>query len=153
MSAFFVGTDHINAMLTFVERMDTCTPMPDGTRVNRPTNSDLTKIGQALIHENIASLAFRYPNDYEELVDVSEAKRWNYQPDLNWWIKPNTALRVIKLCHCYDYQSCEHDGWEQSFAYKFSHWLADRATSRLPGYDDADWGYYKNPDEAEIHAI
>jgi len=51
-----------------------------------------------------------------------------------------SAVVVIKQAHCLDYQSCEHDDWYTSEAYKHMRDAIDHATTRLDGYDDAPWG-------------
>ena len=53
-----------------------------------------------------------------------------------------TSLRpidVIKACHCQEYQSCEHDGWETSTAKAIVDAIEGAASRALPGYDDAPW--------------
>jgi hypothetical protein len=47
---------------------------------------------------------------------------------------------MIKLCHHYAYQACEHDGWEASDARKLVDAIEAHAVRHLPGYDDAPWG-------------
>jgi hypothetical protein len=49
-------------------------------------------------------------------------------------------VQVIKACDCYEYQSCEHDGWADSEACRFITSLRKGAAHALPGYDGADWG-------------
>ena len=50
-----------------------------------------------------------------------------------------TPVQAIKLVHCYEYQSCEHDGWETSEAHRFTTALLSSLEHSLPGYDDAPW--------------
>ena len=151
MSAFFVGEDHINAMLTFAERCASFgVPTPLRGRAHPVTERDLTEIGQALVAENVKSLRARYPGDYREMMpdDWQGAESYRYRPDLAFMTRtPNLALAVIKLSQCYDYQACEHDSWADSWAASFTRWLRDCAISKIPGYDAAPWGYTR-PDDA-----
>lgn len=49
-------------------------------------------------------------------------------------------VHVIKLAGCFDYQACEHDGWERSEAYRVLGRAVLRcAHSQLPGYSNAPW--------------
>lgn len=147
MSAFFVGTDHINAMLTFALRRGRRfgVLMPGGYSQQSPTNDDMTAIGLALISENIKSLEARYPRDYQCMVPEG-VEDYQFTPDNAWYNRSDVgpcgaAIAAIKLANCYDYQSCEHDGWDASWSKRFVNWLIDTAVNTLPGYDDAPWSY------------
>jgi len=156
MSAYYVGEDHINAMLTYAETLRSSLRMPDGS-YGEATDANLTLIGRELIKENCLSLRSCYPHDWKELMpdNWGGVESYEYKPDYYWITHHprNAALSAIKLCHCYEYQACEHEAWESSYAYKFSHWLADRATSNLPGYDDADWRYSKPIDAPTVISL
>lgn len=146
MSAFFVGTDHIDAILSWLDEPRRRTfgiPMPDGQRKQGLDTEDWTAIGRALIAENIASLRARYPSDWQEMVDV-DVNAYTYEHNAHFiGYTKNLAITVIKLIDCYEYQSCEHDGWEESWAHRFCEYVVSAATSQIPGYDDAPWGYHK----------
>jgi len=49
-------------------------------------------------------------------------------------------VSLLKAIDCYEYQSCEHAGWEGSDAERFCRELRCSLISFLPGYDDAPWG-------------
>lgn len=159
MSAFFVGIDHVNAMLTYVEHLDCTVPMPDGTRTRgKPTDAELTTIGRALIMENCFSLRARYPGDWKELLpdNWQGTDAYSYRPDYNFitQFNRNMAAAVIKMCDCYEYQSCEHEAWGDSWAHEFTQWLINRAASRVPGYEDADaWPYHRPLAAAEVISL
>jgi hypothetical protein len=40
---------------------------------------------------------------------------------------------------CYEYQSCEHDGWDDSATKRFCNSLRHSLTASLPGYNAAPW--------------
>jgi hypothetical protein len=156
MSAFFVGVDHVNALLTYCEScISHGTPVPLRGRVDRPTDSDFTEIGKELIRENIKSLAARYPSDYAELLpDDFDVADFRFEPDYAFITHaPNVIARVIKLVHCYEYQACEHDAWEESWSRKFCQWLIHKLVSQVPGYEQAPWGYSKPDDSPQVISL
>jgi hypothetical protein len=51
---------------------------------------------------------------------------------------PN-PVAVLKALDGFEYQSCEHPGWETSEAHSFCASLRKTAIRRLKGYDDAPW--------------
>lgn len=145
MSAFFVGAAHVNAILSFVNTRlrGHGMPCPDG--VDRDTGDvrRLTEIGKALLAENIASLRYRYPDSWAEQVDI-DVNGFEFRFDAHFCSRMGTNLpiAVCKLCDCYDYQSCEHDGWKESFAKRFSDYVRGAAFREAPGYASAPWVYY-----------
>jgi hypothetical protein len=48
---------------------------------------------------------------------------------------------VLKQIACYEYQSCDHDGWPASEAAAITDALRSSAIRVLPGYEDATWGF------------
>jgi hypothetical protein len=101
---------------------------------------DPDRIGQALLAENVRSVIFRYRQcepvgPYRHVPTYVGAVSSEVTRTL-------TALDVIKLAHCLEYQSCEHPEWETSWARAFLQSVVDAAVRELPGYDDAPWGLY-----------
>jgi hypothetical protein len=87
-----------------------------------------------LVSENLASLNARYgARDNEATFD-------EYVPDEKALKLTLPALHIIKLCHHYAYQSCEHDGWKGSDARKLIDAIESHAVHNLPGYVEAPWG-------------
>jgi hypothetical protein len=86
-----------------------------------------------LVRENLASLAARYPGDEPGDPEVYGPKDTARRETL-------PAVHIIKLCHHYAYQACEHSGWQDSAARKLIGAIESRAVLHLPGYDDAPWG-------------
>jgi len=52
---------------------------------------------------------------------------------------PPSPVAVLKACDGYEYQACEHPGWEASEAHAYINALRRRAIHALPGYDEAAW--------------
>jgi hypothetical protein len=129
MSAFIVSKAHIDRIVS---------------TANRWRYSDMRMspddLGRMLWLENLKSVAYRYPDDRDGdrpgpsgLTDDQIAHyRWTPTPEL-------TPVEALKAIRCYDYQSCEHPGYETSQARRFVQIFTEEAISRLPGYDRATW--------------
>jgi hypothetical protein len=142
MSAFLVSDSHLDAIVTaaifgpaevrsYPERWSP----PRFGRVGglRCEPSNGSALGLALLRENEASLAARYPGRWG-----TPADGYSYMQDFSSFARL-PALAVLKLIDCYQYQSCEHDGWEASDAAFFCTKLRESLISHLPGYDALPW--------------
>jgi hypothetical protein len=120
MSAFIVSKKTIDYIVSaYVKFADVFTVGSD---------FDPDKIGQMLWDENHKSVNYRYG-------EKSKAPKYKFSK-----IADVDPVVAIKQVHCLDYQSCEHDGWEKSQAFKFGHRLISILASSLPGYEAAPWG-------------
>jgi hypothetical protein len=143
MSAFIVSHSTIAAIVNFAQRrLWSCVPPPPHSRRGAVTIRDIDpdQIGQALFAENVRSVNFRYRQ-------CDAVGPYRHVPTYAGAVSPEatrmlTALDVIKLAHCLEYQSCEHPEWETSWARAFLQSVVDAAVRELPGYDDAPWGLY-----------
>jgi hypothetical protein len=95
--------------------------------LERKTDTDL---GRLLWRENMRSLAARYGDEEKDLAEYCYQR-----PDRDF-----TLAELLKLAHCYEYQSCEHDEWKESDALAFCRSLREALESKVPGYDAAPWG-------------
>jgi len=125
MSAWLVSREHIDALVTIFARSDG----------RRPALDPETAVGRLLWEENRRSVAYRYPGD-EAMIGEFDPE-YTYTPRLQ---PPRPAVANLKLVRCYEYQSCEHPGWEQSEAYRLCQRMTGYLVSELPGYDEAPWG-------------
>lgn len=118
---------------------------------NNPTNpsryevNELTadETGLMLWQECMASVSYRYPDDAEADLPgpVEDGPRFGYRhPVMDPPGREIKAVEVLSALACYEYQSCEHPGWEASRAKAFCDALRATAIRNLPGYDDAPWG-------------
>jgi hypothetical protein len=98
-------------------------------------NRTIGRVFAMLVSENLASLAYRYPSDKS-----GEATFDAYKVDRKALDERLPAIQVIKLCHHYAYQACEHPGWKDSEACRLVKAIESHAVPTLPGYDDAPWG-------------
>src|SRR4051794_12531310 len=81
-------------------------------------DDDLSRVGQMLVDEVVASVSYRYPNDDVEAGELPG-------PCDQYYLKPYVyadpgfmpdAAEMRQLTGCYSYQACEHPGWEHSTA-------------------------------------
>jgi hypothetical protein len=83
-------------------------------RLFRP--KDATEKGQMLWRENVVSVAYRYNLATRDATELAEYERdveaYEYEPCVT------TGAEIDAAIDCLDYQSCEHDGWTESAAYR-----------------------------------
>lgn len=146
MSAWVVTKHHIDVLVSAaVERGITIRFARVGAVVP-VTSENATFVGRMLLRENIASVVHRY-----RLCGTDEA--FEYLRDLvryNFTFYP--AVRpsaVAQAVECYDYQSCEHDGYETSAAAFFVSQLKT-ALGGQQGSDADPWGF---DSEDEVLAV
>ena len=103
-------------------------------------NMEPDALGRVLWSENIKSVEARYPScspdEMPGTVGESHVYGTHRRPH-GFCFDP---VQVIKAVDCYQYQSCEHEGWDASEAKNITDRLRCAATHRLPGYSDAVWG-------------
>jgi hypothetical protein len=137
MSAWIVSKRHINALvhgLTKRELVSGYTP---------------SEIGRILWLENVKSIHARYPDTAETDRNYpgpngfrkSRAEKFTYSIER----EPVSINTLLMNVNCYDYQTCEHDGYESSLAHS---WIAElkksltREEAIEPAYgsDEYVWG-------------
>jgi hypothetical protein len=143
MSAFVVGAEHIDALLTgalvlsrpygpfrwYVKKNDELK-----SRQLLPGNNE-DAVGAMLIAENRRSVSHRYPGERElpGPIDTSELDNYSFRHLVGY---PDPLI-VLKAIACFEYQACETEDWEESEAAAFCRALRHVCINRLPGYDDA----------------
>lgn len=78
-----------------------------------------TETGAMLWMENWNSLQARYGDTPPPMDELDNGKPYVWQGIE----APLDPQRVVKALACYDYQSCEHNAWGQSKAYKLTNRL------------------------------
>jgi len=131
MSAFLVSKNHIDALVA-ARKLDR--HHDDGT-LHKLSDDEL---GRMLWRENMLSLADRYDDPIDE--DALRAYRFDPMTARMHKGQPLSPIALVKLVHCYRYQSCEHDAWESSDAARYCERLESMLVHRMPGYDEAPWG-------------
>lgn len=103
----------------------------------------LVEVAQMLWDENRKSIECRYPDTVENFDNapgpIGESFRITSRDFRHPWLDID-PVQVLKSCHCFAYQACEHDGWKKSEAKAFIDSLEGDAVNALTGYDDAQWG-------------
>jgi hypothetical protein len=124
MSAWIIDRDHLDLLLTAALAWE----------IAVPERAD--DIGRMLWSENLASVAYRYPDDRDgerpgplEFRD-HHATTYRYRP-YRGRVDPDvveTAARSLA------YQSCEHPGWDTSTARQWITRVQAEAARRIPDY-------------------
>lgn len=97
----------------------------------------ISRVASMLAAENLKSIAHRYPGDHTGEAEAYE--RFDVPKNAETEARTLPRLTIIKACHCYAYQACEHPGWEASAARKLINAIEAHAVRNLPGYNDAPW--------------
>lgn len=159
MSAYIVQPEHAALLAVFAVRKDK-RDFDNAVIRELKQPDDLTTaqaVAAELIKENIASVAYRYPDDKEgdrpgqaglkdaEIVEATGL--W-----VSYYLKAGKTVpigHVFKLCDSLEYQSCEHPGWEGSRTKKQLDAIRNRAWTKVPGYEIAPWSYEDRNQELE----
>ena len=96
------------------------------TRVRYMTRENATAVGRMLLFENMRSVSHRY----DEPLELPDYDYTTYGLTL-------TPVQILMALSGFEYQACEHPGWENSEAHAFCEALQREAIRALPGYDDA----------------
>lgn len=123
MSAFICSEKHINTIVSFGAQHNV-NVYHDGVTVELRRYPQ--KIAEALLAENAASVNYRYDED-----DKPRPIKYSYAS--------MSPIAVYKLCESLSYQSCEHEGWEKSFAFAVIDEIKKTAINNIPGYEEAKW--------------
>ena len=148
MSAYVVNREHISYMVcaAMSRRLGRYgfrwfTPGGGSCELKGGDYAAAVATGSMLWQENVKSVSARYPGSAdglpgpigEEVYEMDLANFPAFHP-------PIDPVQVLKAVSCYEYQACEHDGWETSEAHSFCNVLRHHAIAALVGYDDAEWG-------------
>lgn len=132
MSAYLVSKSHIDALVTLGSLHKV---IPYGSRTYT------TDMGKTLIRANVESIEARYPDTKghpQEMpgcyIDAETYTHALYAKHTN--LTPAAGLKAISG---YEYQACEHKGWNGSVAQVFCDSLRHALIRALPGYSSADW--------------
>jgi hypothetical protein len=126
MSAFVCSKKHIAAIANYAVAKQVWT----GTGSAKP--KDFASIYKTLAEANVRSVCHRYAD--EDAVGYADFLRAPRCGSVN-----HSAVEVVKLCDCLDYQSCETDDWRGSDACRLLDNIRSAAIRALPGYDEAKW--------------
>ena len=152
MSAFVVSKAHIDYMvraatvlhyrhgpMAWIWNVDRAAGNYDRETLPRGDHARALEVGQMLWDTNVESVQYRYSDTPPTELPGTTGCDYRYETGPSLQCRSPEPVAVLKAISCYEYQSCEHDGWEASEAHAFCEALRGRAISSLPGYDDAAW--------------
>ena len=138
MSCFLLSYDHIGFLLNLGVQLDL-----RGVTVNDSYQSlaldddyDRRYVTTELIVANRASFAARYNDDLVPVTDVPTINKTKI--DLSTLTHVAQALQWVR---CYQYQSCDDEHWETTFAYFYTHRLKSELVSKMIGFFQTAWVY------------
>lgn len=150
MSAFIVGHDHIDALLTFakIHRVSYYVPqavcnVPGGTRVDI-TAQTATEVGAILLTENERSVRHRYTDckvdDLPGTVGEDAASyKFREFKEIHRLPTAEKCAWILNGCRCFDYQACETDDYDASLAHSIIESIRAAAIRALPHIEQAPW--------------
>ena len=126
MSAWIVSKHHIDVLVDGAVRLGVIYP------------EDRLIVGRMLTNANKKSIRARYGADDE---GAARVKTYRYSPSGH----PISDVSLYKQVGCYEYQTCEYDGFENGPAYRLTTTMrraleAMGINAQSPGYNDAPWG-------------
>jgi hypothetical protein len=150
VSAFVVSKKHIDALV------GAAMPGKGGSRMGlywyhegtgkTAAHSDADAIGQMLWDECVKSVSARYPSDDVErdlpgsyILSPERVGEWTIPYVYPMFAPLPQPVAILKAISCYEYQSCEHEGWDTSEAKTFCQYLREHVICDLPGYEEAVW--------------
>jgi len=137
MSAFIVSDN--NVLIIAIAHLAEYNYDGSNTIQKYPSVTEVVAEARALLQENYNSYNERYQQEsvtdrgYINSVTITDH-------GIRELINKVPAIQIIKAIHCYQYQSCEHEGWESSWSYKTTNELIVSLVSQIPGYENATWG-------------
>lgn len=115
-------------------------------------------LGQRLLDECVASVHARYPDTSPDEGNLPGPIDAYYMGPYVWEpyrqsetpliargmprviAAPASTAVIAKQIANYEYQSCEHEGWEHSESHAFCRALRESLLRSLPGWAEAPWG-------------
>ena len=133
MSCFVVNRFDIDILVTAYAGLH-----PHGAKL-----LNLTRVGRDLLTENVKSFEACYhvhgrPKRHEMRNEM--ARGLLFARAYRFTRRRAKPAAIAKLVRCYDYQACEHDGYEASTAKMVADALIARYPESLPDYEGMPWG-------------
>jgi hypothetical protein len=109
-----------------------------------------------LLLENQRSLEARYPEDADYRTAGPEYRPQRL-PIVQYWICSRTTGELVGLLRGFEYQACEHDGWETSAAHEICsqirRWLLADLETRDCGDNGSNWASWEAPEDPRAVAM
>ena len=130
MSAFICNDYHLSYIVNYARRKEVFIHLEGKGRLNMGDEGTGKLLFDILRAENWKSVNARYKQN--DPVIKGTLKRLSAFADF-------TLAQIIKACNCFEYQTSETAGWENSDAYKIIQYIKDDAMRTMPGYEAAEW--------------
>ena len=138
MSANLIEANEINYLLKYAEQNKISVYHQ---KEQKHIAKDLTKYGKVLLKENLKSIHSRYGKDCG---DDNKPNEYVY-PFENQSPIQFDLFQVIYSCRYYGYQTCEHDSYKKSLAFKIIEAIEENAIYHLleihKKTDNIEWGF------------
>lgn len=121
MSAWLLNKYEIDVLVHWLHKTGVSRALPDD-------------LGKTLWSENYKSIRYRYDDNVKRPSYTYATPKARHYPRTGKFFDPEDMDQALRLCHFYNYQSCEHPTYEES--------RANRMISKLAKYLDsegADW--------------
>lgn len=158
MSAYICNPEHIGLLAAFAAgNTHEKSVIHEWRAPSGSIEADAMSCAEGLAKANIASVAYRYPQDR----DGSRPGPGLYDAEIIalarlWARHYATRLPALPPMHFYSlangfaYQACEREDWPASLAARQINWIKDKAAKRMPGADDAPWSWDIADDQAPL---
>lgn len=152
MSAYIVAREHVDLLVRLIIEGPAGVPVNPGTAwyLRSYVMGTADELGQALVSECVASVAYRYREAPEAGTLPGPVDRYYLEPYA--YRRPVHRLTVpeaLKALDGYEYQSCEHPGWEASPVRRLCDQVRGAVIHHVPGYDPAPWTW----DAADLEGL
>ena len=121
MSAFMVSDKHINTLVSCLRKWESL------------SRKEAQEYAEVLKKANIRSLDARYG---KQLIDP----KIEYRDIPEVMSETLPLVNILVACRCFEYQSCESNTWDDSYAKRIIDNIVNLTIENLPGFHDAPWG-------------
>jgi hypothetical protein len=130
MSAFVCSDYHISVLAVYATSRRSDYVYHKDERVDL---NDAEEIAGILHAQNVRSVNALYREE--------EQAGFIFDRDALRYVTIYSSADVIKSAQCYTYQACETDDYQDTLAHRIIEFIISKAIRRLPGYEDAEWGF------------
>lgn len=126
MSAYLCENYHISFLAKYAIDHDSTYGMESMIGVG------VEELAQKLYDANVRSIQSRY-GDADDMIE-------EFKFDSRVEFGQLSGIQVIKAAQCYNYQTCEYDGYTGSDIERIIFHIISTAAHDVYGYDEAEWG-------------
>jgi hypothetical protein len=143
MSAFMCSNDHIALLVNLGRQLNITqiyAPVEIGNFDLRDRD-DCQMMFDVLFNANMESVVVRY-DEAQRLAAWMQHDNPRVMYNDVALTTPRDIAQAIQWVHCYDYQACEPDNWEDTFAYHYCKRLISELINKLVSlFSEIEWTY------------